>query len=421
MSRIYHVEDTPVRRTMLLEASAGTGKTYALERMVAALVGREKAPLKIGEILVVTFTKRAAREMRERIRGLLSLRVNEESRSDAERGRFRMALSEFDRAPIYTIHGFCQMVLSTWPFESGAPFRQELEPGGILEREEVRRWLSSPLPATIDRNLFRAAYNQAGGGEALVETLSKKLLDSSVPHGSVLLPDDVELSGMRTLIDETNCGRGSLVDALAALADADWSDESIGGLLKGSGVYSRTKDTSARESIRAHVACLGGLGNRVAAVAADSAAGDSNPDFPALIDAIFGDPENLGLNNHFLNMVYVAVIWCSGEAGSGGNLSDASDRIARLLYDLYLALQPIAELLPAKRTVINHFERYMECEFDDTALGQIRERLEKRKDESGRWGYDDLIVRVARKITDDNAGDREELSGLLRKRYIRRH
>ena len=39
MSRVYHVEETPIRETMLLEASAGTGKTYALERMVARLVG----------------------------------------------------------------------------------------------------------------------------------------------------------------------------------------------------------------------------------------------------------------------------------------------------------------------------------------------------------------------------------------------
>ncbi|MCP4163941.1 MAG: UvrD-helicase domain-containing protein, partial [Deltaproteobacteria bacterium] len=49
-----------------LEASAGTGKTYSIERIVALLIS--KSSLSISQILIVTFTKKAARELKERIR-----------------------------------------------------------------------------------------------------------------------------------------------------------------------------------------------------------------------------------------------------------------------------------------------------------------------------------------------------------------
>ena len=62
-TKVFNPETSPIEGTMLLEASAGTGKTYALERMVARLVGRDENPLRIDEILVVTFTNRAAMEM----------------------------------------------------------------------------------------------------------------------------------------------------------------------------------------------------------------------------------------------------------------------------------------------------------------------------------------------------------------------
>ena len=62
---------TDLGSDLLLEASAGTGKTYNLERLVARLVERDDDPLDIRDILVVTFTNKAAREMEGRIRDLL--------------------------------------------------------------------------------------------------------------------------------------------------------------------------------------------------------------------------------------------------------------------------------------------------------------------------------------------------------------
>ena len=55
----------------LIEASAGTGKTYTLERIVVDLLLAEPTPAAIQEILVVTFTERATYELRSRVRGMI--------------------------------------------------------------------------------------------------------------------------------------------------------------------------------------------------------------------------------------------------------------------------------------------------------------------------------------------------------------
>ena len=121
-----------IRTSMIVEASAGTGKTYA----VAALVARELAirdDLRIGHILITTFTRNAATELRHRIRKrLLSTASNLRSSSvdgadavtsflfgddEIERSkralRLERALVEFDTATISTIHGVCSRVLRT--------------------------------------------------------------------------------------------------------------------------------------------------------------------------------------------------------------------------------------------------------------------------------------------------------------------
>jgi exodeoxyribonuclease V beta subunit len=115
---------------LVVEASAGTGKTYAVAAFVTRLVAEDDIPIR--KILVTTFTRVAAQELRDRIRlrllgaldFLLSGREPQPNDSveaalsacDAtERklrsGRIGTAVSEFDAATISTIHGFCQRVL----------------------------------------------------------------------------------------------------------------------------------------------------------------------------------------------------------------------------------------------------------------------------------------------------------------------
>ncbi len=130
----------------LIEASAGTGKTYAIGNLYLRhiLAGRS-----VREILVVTFTNAATEELRGRIRQRLyeALRVvtristlddeflnlwmhQIENSGDAELqlaiNRLKLAVRTMDEAAIYTIHGFCQRALTDHAFNSGQAFQVEL-------------------------------------------------------------------------------------------------------------------------------------------------------------------------------------------------------------------------------------------------------------------------------------------------------
>ncbi|WP_292018308.1 helicase-exonuclease AddAB subunit AddA [Megasphaera sp. UBA4382] len=93
-------------QTLLLSAAAGSGKTAVLvERIIRRLLD-QIAPVDITEMLVVTFTKAAAAEMRERIAAALASKLTEE---DSERAERQLAL--MPSAHISTLHSFCQAVI----------------------------------------------------------------------------------------------------------------------------------------------------------------------------------------------------------------------------------------------------------------------------------------------------------------------
>jgi len=135
-------------RSGVLEASAGTGKTYAIEHIVLDLVlGGEP----LDQILLITFTDKAASELKVRIRKLLTdlpRHVRTEGPGwpfDARADELRRdALVQLGRAQISTIHGFCRRMLREFAFEGGRPFDLEL----VDEREAL---------ATAARKLLRRA------------------------------------------------------------------------------------------------------------------------------------------------------------------------------------------------------------------------------------------------------------------------
>ncbi|MGL1901906.1 MAG: UvrD-helicase domain-containing protein [Fibrobacterales bacterium] len=112
-----------------IEASAGTGKTYTIQQMVLEILRSSETC--INEILLVTFTEKAAGEMRERIReGLLETLHSRELHGEAlghdECARLMQAIRDFETAEVYTIHGWCKKVLQKIPFESGRSFQEKL-------------------------------------------------------------------------------------------------------------------------------------------------------------------------------------------------------------------------------------------------------------------------------------------------------
>jgi exodeoxyribonuclease V beta subunit len=159
----------------LLEASAGTGKTFALAHLVLRLLSEGSAPLTVEQLLVVTFTDAAAAELRDRIARRLqeALQLLEPGSAatpgDAPlaawlealgpnppallRGRLLLALEQLDRADITTIHGFCRRTLQRQALEAGLGPAVSLESEGRERRAELVHdyWSRQvlPLPAGL--------------------------------------------------------------------------------------------------------------------------------------------------------------------------------------------------------------------------------------------------------------------------------
>jgi exodeoxyribonuclease V beta subunit len=131
----------PLTGKHLIEASAGTGKTFNITRLYLRLLLEKQLP--VEQILVMTFTKDATEELRGRIDSFIrqalsdwdeliisdeffmaiSLHIDEKT----AKIRLRQALLYLDEAAIFTIHGFCKRVLSQHAFSSGVAFNAQME------------------------------------------------------------------------------------------------------------------------------------------------------------------------------------------------------------------------------------------------------------------------------------------------------
>ncbi len=129
----FQLDAIPLQGLNLIEASAGTGKTYTLAELYCRLVIEQG--LSVKEILVVTFTRAATEELRDRLRRKLveardalnqstaaHNRQYEHDELEVLQQRLWTAIQHFDEAAIYTIHGFCQRVLRDFAFECGHDF-----------------------------------------------------------------------------------------------------------------------------------------------------------------------------------------------------------------------------------------------------------------------------------------------------------
>lgn len=209
--------DFPLSGTRLIEASAGTGKTYTIAALYVRLIlghgqdhelpARELLP---PDILVVTFTEAATKELRERIRARLTqaaryfrqqlddgddflkpLRAGiEASLWSACAHRLELAANWMDESSVYTIHGWCNRMLQQHAFDSGSLFRQEVNTDDQeLLNEVVRdywRTFFYPLPEVCCQAVFKLARSP----EELTKLL-KPLLSETEALGLECTDNDI--------------------------------------------------------------------------------------------------------------------------------------------------------------------------------------------------------------------------------------
>ena len=131
-------------RHAIVEASAGTGKTYTIENLVVRMLV-ERKDVQLENILLVTFTEKATCELKIRIREKLEAEMEDRKKAGENETveKIQAALDSFDSASIHTIHGFCQTILKDHAFENRTQFEWELvDDDSLLEsllKEQIRK------------------------------------------------------------------------------------------------------------------------------------------------------------------------------------------------------------------------------------------------------------------------------------------
>jgi len=230
----------------LIEASAGTGKTYNIASLyVRALI---ETPKTVDEILVVTYTEAATKELRDRLMKRLreSIRVLEGTPTgddsflaklqkdvvDADDAlkKLKQAVRSFDEAAVYTIHGFCGHALQEWAFESGASFDATLigdDTEIIAEliddywRNTVRKFSENPLR----RPLLKLLLDKNYGPEKIIKELSDYV---GKPYLKILPEEEVSLAHfdeslyrLRELYDDLKSNWDDQEEQLLALLESE--------------------------------------------------------------------------------------------------------------------------------------------------------------------------------------------------------
>ncbi|MCX4186661.1 exodeoxyribonuclease V subunit beta [Methylophaga sp. OBS4] len=157
----------------LIEASAGTGKTFTLAELYCRLITEKQ--LEVNQILVVTYTRAATEELRSRLRK----RLVDERQKLSKQGssnltalkRLKLAIQSFDEAAIFTIHGFCQRALQDFAFESGHFFDMEM----VTDEQEIKQAVVDDFwrrhVSTADADFARYLLNQKQTPDTLLKAV----------------------------------------------------------------------------------------------------------------------------------------------------------------------------------------------------------------------------------------------------------
>ncbi|MFZ0613392.1 MAG: UvrD-helicase domain-containing protein, partial [Desulfobacterales bacterium] len=189
----------PLSGTTLIEASAGTGKTYTIAGLFVRLILEHD--LAVDQILVVTYTTAATEELKTRIRskliqtrqamlrgqsedpfigGLISASLD----PGAAAARLDGVLADFDRAAIVTIHGFCQRLLHEHAFETGTLYDAELMTDPTIYTREAAEdfWRRNIYDAAPELAGFLLAEKKVGGPEVFY----RLMVNAGIPDLEIL-------------------------------------------------------------------------------------------------------------------------------------------------------------------------------------------------------------------------------------------
>ncbi|GEO10951.1 exodeoxyribonuclease V subunit beta [Segetibacter aerophilus] len=217
----FDTSTVPLSGSNLIEASAGTGKTYSIAIMVLRLVLENKIPIK--EVLMVTFTKAAVAELEERIRlfirqahkaslgnksgdptlsALVEHATKLTSQQDVQQ-RLKDAVLFLDETSVLTIHSFCQQTLTEFAFETNQLFGSETlkDLVSLIESEVNKFWRENITTLNVDLlgQLLEHGLSRADLVSVIREHLSGKNYFEYDENESYLICDEDQVSFSNTI------------------------------------------------------------------------------------------------------------------------------------------------------------------------------------------------------------------------------
>ncbi len=358
----FEILHAPLTGSNLVEASAGSGKTYAISNLyLRLLIERE---LQVEQILVVTFTEAATAELRDRIRSNLAdalaflkgekddcdptvqVIVGQGHTDDSLIRNLRLALANFDTAAISTIHGFCRRVLQDNAFESTVLFDTEL----IGEQDKLiqecvddfwrKNFRNSPLTAVIENGGISPEYLVK-----LAKQFVNRPMLKTVP-GEKKTEVSVILDFYRRVIENWRENRAELEQLLL--------DDGVG--------WSRSKQTFSLENLREYFSFLN----------------SASPDLVSL-SAL-----------EVINMMARDHLPLKKKAVPPGN--------------------PFFDICQECVTAVHEFLVSIKLRF----IAYLEEKLPERKRQLNVWAFDDLLLQL-RAALDSAKG--EELAAAVREKF----
>jgi len=374
----FDLIECPLAGINLIEAAAGTGKTYAVAGLYVRLVV-EKG-LTPGQILVMTYTVAATDELKGRIRKNLKDAVSafaegssgdpfleelaayypDERDRHAVRSRLQDSLRNFDEAAVYTIHGFCQRMLQEHAFESGTFF----DAGMVTDQGEIKREIVEDFWRT---HLYEA-FPEIGG-----YVLSKGLH----PEALYGLVTDKALNDDIRIVPDAEVPPMDDIKALLAAIKADFSRLAAAW-------------PEAREEVRGKLTDPGIKANIY---------GQRVDRFITAVDGYLSSRGRYFLPPDELDKFTTERLACSMKKGC-----------APPVHAVFPLCQSIRERADALKKLLDRYLLFLKAELIRT----VRRELPARKTEMNVLFYDDLLTRLKSALTGKTGGT---LAAAIREKY----
>jgi len=165
------------RHNLIIEANAGTGKTYKIiEEIIKILKGEGYEPTDISKILVLTFTEAATNELKERTRKKLKEKL--------------IATENFENNSIFTIHSFCKTIMDKYPIETGSDFQYNVIKDNEIYEKALYKILNEKIYKSYDENFIKKLLLYADFPTGLESTIYELAARCDKRNGDTIFPFD---------------------------------------------------------------------------------------------------------------------------------------------------------------------------------------------------------------------------------------